>query len=232
MPQKKISRSNNRRDFLGKVTGAAALLGMTSIVNPLKANGRVPLFSGVMSDPDDWFKTMKGKHRIVFDCTEPKAIFPFAWPKVYMMTNAGSGTPEKDCNVVVVLRHDAFMYALQDNLWAKYKFGETHKINDPRTGAPALRNPFWQTLADDYKIPGVGAVPLGIKDLQADGVMFCVCDVALTVNSAVIAMNTKQDAAVIKKEWTDGLIPGIPAMPSGVWAVGRAQENGCGYCYV
>ena len=39
-------------------------------------------------------------------------------------------------------------------------------------------------------------------------------------------------AATVKKEWLDALIPGIPAMPSGVWAVGRAQEHGCGYCYV
>ncbi len=55
---------------------------------------------------------------------------------------------------------------------------------------------------------------------------------ALTVYSAVIAGITKQDAAVVLKEMQDGLIPGIPHMPSGVYAVGRAQEHGCGYCYV
>jgi intracellular sulfur oxidation DsrE/DsrF family protein len=27
------------------------------------------------------------------------------------------------------------------------------------------------------------------------------------------------------------LLPGVQVVPSGVWAVGRAQEKGCGYCY-
>jgi intracellular sulfur oxidation DsrE/DsrF family protein len=62
--------------------------------------------------------------------------------------------------------------------------------------------------------------------------MFCACDMAITVYSAVIAGMTKQENAVVKKEFEDNLIPGIPAMPSGVWAVGRAQEHGCGYCNV
>jgi hypothetical protein len=62
--------------------------------------------------------------------------------------------------------------------------------------------------------------------------MFCACAMAITVYSAVAAGATNQDAATVKKEWLANLIPGIPAMPSGVWAVGRAQEHDCGYCYV
>jgi hypothetical protein len=148
------------------------------------------------------------------------------------MTNAATGSPDKDCTAVVVLRHNAFAYALQDSMWEKYKFGEMFKVNDPETKTFALRNPFWKPKPDDFSAPGLGVVQLGIGDLQAGGVMFCVCDVAMTVYSAVVAGNTKQDAATVKKEWLDALIPGIPPMPSGVWAVGRAQEHGCGYCYV
>jgi intracellular sulfur oxidation DsrE/DsrF family protein len=222
----------NRRDFLGKVTGAAALMGVASIVNPAKANDAIQAISGNAADPDEWFKSIKGKHRLLFDCTEPKEIFPFAWPKVFMMTNAATGSPDKDCTEVVVLRHNAFAFALQDSMWAKYKFGEMFKVNDPQTKTFALRNPFWKPKPDDFSAPGLGVVQLGIPELQASGVMFCVCDVAMTVYSAVVAGNTKQDAATVKKEWQDALIPGIPAMPSGVWAVGRAQEHGCGYCYV
>ena len=121
MSQQKIIKSANRRDFLGKVTGAAALLGVASLVNPAKANDSIHSFTGNAPDPDDWFKGIKGKHRIVFDCTEPKEIFPFAWPKIYMMTNEATGASDKDCTAVVVLRHGAFLLALQDSLWAKYK---------------------------------------------------------------------------------------------------------------
>jgi hypothetical protein len=232
MSKNKFIQSANRRDFLGKVTGAAALMGVASLVNPAKANEGIHAFTGNAADPDEWFKGLRGKHRIVFDCTEPKEIFPFAWPKIYMMTNEASGAAETDCSSVVVLRHNAFIYGLQDNMWAKYKFGEMQKVNDPQTKTFALRNPFWKPKPDDFSVPGIGAVQLGISDLQASGIMFCVCNMAITVFSAVVAGNTKQDPATVKKEWLDNLIPGIPAMPSGVWAAGRAQEHGCGYCYV
>ena len=225
-------KSANRRDFLGKVTGAAALMGVASLVNPAKASDSIRPFSGNADDPEEWFKGVKGKHRQVFDCTEPKQIFPFAWPKIYMMTNAATGAPQNDCTAVVVLRHEAIPFALQDSMWAKYKLGEMFKIDDPQTKAAALRNPFWKPKPDDFSAPGIGVVQLGIPQLQTEGIMFCACGMAITVYSAVVAGNTKQDPATVKKEWLDNLIAGIPAMPSGVWAVGRAQEHGCGYCNV
>lgn len=232
MNKNKPNQSANRRNFLGKVTGAAALMGVASLINPTKAGETITGSFANADDPDEWFKGIKGKHRLVFDCTEPKEIFPFAWPKIFMMTNEATGASEKDCTAVVVLRHAAFAYALQDSLWAKYKLGEMQKINDPETKAPALRNPFWKPKPDDFSAPGLGNVTLGIPELQAMGIMFCVCNMALTVYSAVIAGNTKQDAAEVLKEMQEGLISGIPHMPSGVYAVGRAQEHGCGYCYV
>jgi len=67
--------------------------------------------------------------------------------------------------------------------------------------------------------------------LQNDGVMFCVCDMAMTVFSAVVAKGMNMDAAAVKKEWVAGVLPGIQVVPSGVWAVGRAQEHGCAYCF-
>jgi len=239
MSKQKFVQPANRRDFLGKVTGAAALMGVASLINPAKANDVIRPFPGEAEDPDDWFKSVKGKHRIVFDCTEPKDIFPFAWPKIYMMTNEATGASEKDCTAVVVLRHSAFCYALQDTMWAKYNLGNISAggkqmvtVIDPETKTFAIRNPFWKPKPNDFSAPGLGFVTLGIPELQSMGIMFCVCGMALTVFSAVIAMGTNQDAAAVKKEFMDNLIPGIPVMPSGVWAVGRAQEHGCGYCYV
>lgn len=225
----------NRRDFLGKLAGTAALLGISHL--PLTATAEVsqnaPSATKDLSDPDEWLKSnVKGKHKIVFDAVEPKEIFAFAWPKVFLMTNQGTGSTEKDCSVVVVCRHNSVVYAVGDPIWEKYKLGEMFKINDPRTGAPATRNPFLETKPDDFKVPGIGAVPLGIRDLQASGVLFCCCNVALTVYSAVAAMKTNQDAAAVNKEWVAGVIPSVQIMPSGVWAVGRAQEYGCTYCYV
>jgi hypothetical protein len=232
MSKNKFVQSANRRAFLGKVTGAAALMGVTSLINPASANNGQHVFTGDADDPEEWFRSVKGKHRMVFDVTEPKEIFPFAWPKIYMMTNAATGAPATECTAVVVLRHSGMCFALQDNMWAKYKFGEMFKVTDPQTKAAAIRNPFWKPKPDDFSAPGIGVVQLGIPQLQSEGIMFCACAMAITVYSAVAAGATNQDPATVKKEWLANLIPGIPAMPSGVWAVGRAQEHDCGYCYV
>ncbi|MES2373218.1 MAG: hypothetical protein V4557_11610 [Bacteroidota bacterium] len=42
-------------------------------------------------------------------------------------------------------------------------------------------------------------------------------------------MNMSQED--VKKDWLKGLLPGVQLVPSGVWAVGRAQEHGCAYCF-
>lgn len=221
---------NKRRSFLKQVATGAAVLGAGMLASPLAATAaRIP--SVDTSDADEWFAKIKGKHRMVFDVTQPHEIMPFAWPKVFLMTNAATGTPAADCNAVVIFRHNAIPYALGNDLWAKYKFGEMFKINDAEGKAPATSNPFWKPKEGTYSAPGLGVVKIGINELQDDGVMFGACDVALTVYSAVAAMGMKGDPEAIKKEWLAGILPGIQVMPSGVWAVGRAQEHGCSYCF-
>jgi len=222
------NNANSRRNFLGKIASGAAALGAVSLV-PFNVDA-APADHG-NSDADEWFNKIKGKHRIVFDATQPHEIMPFAWPKVFLLTNSATGTPEKDCSVVVVLRHAAVGYALNNDLWAKYKLGEVLKADDPLTKAPATRNPFWQPKEGDFKVPGIGNVAIGINELQSNGVMFCACNMAITVYSAVIADMMKMDAETVKKEWLAAVLPGVQVVPSGVWAVGRAQEHGCTYCF-
>jgi intracellular sulfur oxidation DsrE/DsrF family protein len=147
------------------------------------------------------------------------------------MTNMATGTPEKDTTIVVVLRHSAIPYAMNNELWKKYNFGEVFKVEDPVTKAPAVRNAFWMPKPGDFKVPGLGNVEIGINELQKKGVLFCVCDTAMTVYTAALAEGMKADAAALKKEWASGLLPGVQIVPSGVWAIGRAQEHGCSYCF-
>lgn len=224
-----------RRNFLGAIAKGAAALGLASLALPARLGAAPALLPPdemfEPNDADQWFKKLKGKHRIVFDATQPHDMYPFAWPKVFLLTNQKTGSAAKDCGVVVVLRHSAIAYAFEDRLWSKYHFGDVFKADDPKTKAPSLRNPFWQPKPGDFKIPGVGEVAIGINELQKDGVMFCVCDMAITVFSAAVAEGMKMKAEDVKKEWMGGLLPGIQVVPSGVWAVGRAQEHGCGYVF-
>jgi intracellular sulfur oxidation DsrE/DsrF family protein len=234
------NNQTDRRQFLGSITAGAATLGLASLFQPLQAGaGEIPGFDP--DDPDAWFKPLKGKkHSIVFDATQPHEIMPFVWPRVFLLTNAATGSPEKDCGVVVVLRHSAIPYAFEDRIWAKYKFSELFKeVKDiggafqaaDAATAVTMRNPFWNPKPGDFKAPGIGNVEIGINELQKSGVMFCVCNAAMTVYSNVAAMQMQMDAKEIMKDWMAGLLPGVQVVPSGVWAVGRAQENGCQYCF-
>ncbi len=237
--QHESNASTHRRGFLGTLAAGASAIGLATILSPLQAAAKNFDPAGGLAadkafhpeDPDAWFSQIKGKHRMVLDVIRPHDILPFAWPRVFLLTNAATGTPDKNTSVVVVLRHDGIPYAFQDAIWAKYKFGELFKAEDPDTKAPAVRNPFWKPKTGQFQLPGVGNLDIGIDQLQASGVLFCVCDVAMTVYSAALAQGMKADPAEIKKEWMAGLLPGIQPVPSGIWAVGRAQEHGCNYVF-
>jgi intracellular sulfur oxidation DsrE/DsrF family protein len=219
-----------RREFIGSLAGAATV-GIAALTSPFvaQANDNTPIVEG---DPEAFFNQINGKRKVVFDATQPHAVFPFAWPLVFLMTNEATGSPNSDCSVVVVLRHDAIPYAMKDELWVKYKFGDVFKAGDPVAGtAAATRNPFWNPKPGDFKFPGIGEVQIGMNQLMEKGVMFCVCNAAITVYSAGVAEASKLDAATVKKEWEAGVLPGVQIVPSGVWALGRAQEKGCAYIF-
>src|ERR1700759_1843886 len=128
MENENFQPTTHRRGFIGTVAGSAAALSLGTLFAPFAASAENN-FKQQADDADAWFAKIKGKHRIVFDATEAShGIFPFAWPKVFLLTNAATGTPEKDCNAVVILRHEAICFAFQDELWAKYKFADMFKV--------------------------------------------------------------------------------------------------------
>lgn len=244
MEKKSLEQNTQRRGFLGALATGAAAIGLAAIASPFRVSGQDPKAAPMKTTTGEhpaekWFNKIKGSHRIVYDATRPHEIFPFAWPKVFLMTNAATGSPESDCGVVVVLRHAAICYAFKDSMWAKYGFGEMFKAAEigpafqaaDAATATKTRNPFWNPKPGDFKVPGIGAVSIGINELQASGVMFCVCNAAMTVYSTVVAehMSLKQEDVI--KEWTSEMIPDIQVVPSGVWALGRAQEHGCKYIF-
>lgn len=240
-----FKHTTHRRGFLGILGTAVGALGLSALASPLnaiaqqKVGGPKPTAVLPKSEADLWFDKIKGKHRVVFDAVRPNEAMPFAWPRVFLITNGMTGSPESDCGVVVVLRHEAIPYAFQDKLWEKYKFAEVFKAGEvgmafqaaDAATAAKTRNPFWNPKTGDFKIPGFGVVAIGINELQSSGVMFCVCNAAMTVYSAALAEKMNMKAEDIMKEWNAGLLPGIQVVPSGVWALGRAKEHNCAYVY-
>jgi intracellular sulfur oxidation DsrE/DsrF family protein len=233
MDRTDLNPSTDRRSFLGTLATGAAAMSLAGLTTPLQvmANNNTPDAIND-DDPDAWFNKIQGKHRIVFDVTEPSGMMPFAWSRVFLLTNAATGTPEKDSSVVVVLRHNAIPFAMNSSLWSKYNFGKVFKIEDEKTKESALRNAYYKPAAGDFQAPGVGPLAIGINELQDSGVMFCVCNMALTVYSAAIAPSMNMNPSDVYNDFKAGVLPGIQVVPSGVWAVGRAQEHKCAYCRV
>jgi len=232
MKANNLIEPTNRRRFIGSIASGAAAIGVSAVAPTLKVFGQENSSDGFNSeDPEEIFKKLNGKHKIVFDVIQPHEIFPFAWPRVFLMSNEMTGTKDKDCSVVVILRHKSIGYAMEDRLWEKYKLGEFFKANDPETGQPAIRNPFWKPKPGAFKVPAIGEVFIGIDQLQSNGVIFCVCEMALKVQSAAVAQKMNLNAEDVRNDFIKGLLPDIQKVPSGVWALGRAQERGCGYIF-
>lgn len=222
---KKLVSSKSRRMFIERLAaGTATAAGLTAITG-FKTSESLAVSNG--SDPEAWFKKAKGDHRIVYDASEPHDGLPFIWSWVFYHTNNETGVADKNMTAMTILRHNAIPFAFEDRLWAKYKLGEVFKVIDNTTKKPALRNPYYNPGEGDFPMPGIE----GIQKMQSRGAMFCVCDMALKVYSGVVAQAAGLNAGETYLDWKKGVLPDIQIVPSGVWAVGRAQEYGFGYCY-
>ena len=202
-----------RRGFFRRFGGAMAL-GLAGLASK-------PLFAQTQAadvDGPNWPGALQGRHRQVVDAYEVNAGNPLAFAYTFLI-------PNKSATAVVVLRHGAFPIALSHAMWEKYKIGESLKIIDPETKAPATKNPFLRPK------PGV----LWVDDIALDrllerGVVFGACNVALQVQSKMLAGNAGVVAEEAAKEWAANVIPGVTIIPSGTWGMNRAQELGCTYC--
>lgn len=174
---------------------------------------------------DAWLDKLTGKHKEFFDTLDSNDGFALAFAMHFLNLNHEAyGLADSDLTAVVGLRHFAMPMALPDALWDRYQIGESMQIKDPATGGPATRNPFLHTDA----APAPGA---DIPSLMKRGVLFTVCNVALTTLSSRLAKNAGQSKEAARAEWAAKLIPGTILVPVGVMAVNLAQERGCSYCY-
>lgn len=210
---------------MGTVMLGATASTLSMLTDPLLA--RTTRFSPKqMSEAEDWFDNIKGAHRVVFDGSMPHYGFPVIWNWAYYLSNNETGAADEEVTAMTVLRHDAIPFALHSDLWAKYELGKRFKIHQA-DGTPYTRNPFYEPQEGDFPLP----VIQGIKDLQTRGALFCVCNLAIGFYSNVVAQELGQDPQEVYKDWAAAVLPGIQVVPSGVWALGRAQEKGCGYVF-
>jgi hypothetical protein len=205
-----------RRSLFVRLAGATAL-GVTGLLSsPLHAQPAAP-----KSDGPDWPGKLKGRHKQIVDGYAINEGSPLLFAHTFLVTNTSPGA----ATAVVVLRAEALPLALNNAMWEKYKIGESFKIIDPETKAPAVKNPFL------HPKPGImRADDAAVDRLLARGTVFGACNIALHGQSKALAHNAGVSADEAAKEWAANVVPGITVIPSGTWGVNRAQEAGCSYC--
>jgi len=219
--------STNRRGFIAAVAGGTAALAATGFAarDLLAQGGGFPSYPAPQGGWDlSWVERVeRARHRMVFDMPQIESGMAFTNALTY---KKGYGevykSPDADFGLVVVCRHAALPAVLNDEMWAKLKYGEKNKINDPATGEPSLRNPYSKA----GEKPGANSEQ-AIESLIARGVSVLACNLSLMRNAGILAKETGMATEEARVAITAALVPGVIRQPSGIFAVSRAQEAGC-----
>jgi hypothetical protein len=209
---------HDRRTFL-------ATLGFTALTTAASAQapGGAPTAGAI---DITWFEVLKGRHKQVFDLGsfDLSADSPLRQPVTYLAAHREIShlEPPDDINVLVAISHKAFPMNATDALWDKYKLGEIWGIKDPTTGKASVRNIFLGAAS--------GAGGATVRALQARGVIFWQCNIALGSVAAEIAQKSGgKSPNEVRADLTAGLVPGVRLVPAHTWAIGCAQEHGFTY---
>lgn len=220
-----IENSIDRRRFLGTVVAGAATASLATLPGATALAAGVPVAPSTQLDAA-LKKLSTRKYKQVFDAPRPNESLPVIWSWAFYNTLNDLNVKDQEIGCLVILRHEAIPLAMEDRLWAKYKFGEMFKVEDKAAKAPSTRNVVTNIKPEDMPLPD-----MAMEKMQARGVVVGVCDLAMTVYSMHAAEQVKMKPEDVKKDWVAGLLPGIVPLPSGVYAVHRAQAAGMTYCF-
>lgn len=211
----------DRRDFIG-LAAAMAAIGVGAAL-PVAT---VAAAQGPSTDFTRWLDSIPGKQRVLLDMREPNGGMAFAWAWVWLLTAPQAyGGPESDVGTVVVLRHNGIPIALEDSAWKKYKLGEYFKIDDPETGKPAVRNPYYLTMSEPF------LADMAMQKLIDRGVRVVACDMAIHFYSGELAKQMGMKHEDVKADWNAAVLPGIAHAPSGIVACQGSVARGCTYLF-
>lgn len=227
----------SRRGFVkhvGRVASAAAVAGALA---PGIASAGAPAAASMPTVTGPWdmswlARLTSATDRAVFDWPtlgNPADPIVLELAERYLANCAAVyGSQRYEARIVLNIRTQAVAAALNDAMWQRYSLGVEYKTDDPTTGQPAVRNPFWHQAPDP--VPGISLPSLG--SLQAGGAIILVCDFALTNLSRRLAPKVGASPELVHETLRGQLVPGAFAMPSGIFGLARAQNAGCALVHI
>jgi hypothetical protein len=199
----------DRREFVTRLAGIATAL--TFDAEELRAHA-----TATASEWDtSWIdKLASAQFRVVFNASDIADGRTMDYAGAFLdHFHEVHGTSDGQTRPVIVFRHLGTVMAFNDSLWERYAIGADRKVNDPATKAPATRNIY---RAD-------------IEGLQKRGLIDLVCNVSLRDASSGFAKKTNRSAEDVRAEVVANLLPGMILVPSGIYALIRAQNAGCAF---
>jgi hypothetical protein len=147
----------------------------------------------------------------------------------------GHGIAVDQIQMVCALNGPANILNYSDYVWQKYRAGEWAKVNDPKTGRPALRNIFY---------PGKSGTPgydsedpsnedslyqdTGIQALQSRGVQFVSCHTSTEEAARAFIQQNSLSAQPeeVARDMVEHVLPGVIIVPSLAAALAVFQCEG------
>jgi intracellular sulfur oxidation DsrE/DsrF family protein len=227
-----MRRSDNRsfsarRSFLSRLgsgfaaVGAALGAGTTTALAQGSSRGG---WQPVRHAEDEWFDKIPGKHRTFLDAVSARGVgeaLHFA-SNIVTTSKSGYGLDNRDVAIVVCLRHAATVFAFNDAIWSKYGASISSQATDPKTDPAPTRNPY--NSAESRRDETFDA-------LITLGVHFAVCDKSTHGLADSLARKTEGKSDAVYQEMVANVIGNAHMVPSGIVAVGHAQEHGYAYAY-
>jgi intracellular sulfur oxidation DsrE/DsrF family protein len=208
-----------RRDFLARLGLAAAVLG----IDMDELRGQSAVRPGSPWDTS-WLERLAGaRYRVVFNANVIDDGGVFSYVSTFLdHFHDVHNTTDAETVPVVVFRRLGTSMAANDHLWDRYEVGADSKIDDPDTKSPARRNVFWRAGRS-------GGNSATIETLHKRGMVSLVCNVSLGNMGRRWAERTQQDIDQVQAEVRANLVPGAIVVPSGIYALIRAQNAGCAF---
>lgn len=202
-----------RREFLAQLGVAAAAMAIDP--DELRASA-----GSVTSAWDtSWLdKLASAKHRVVFNASEISDGAAMNYAATFLdHFHEVHDTTDSQTRAVIVFRRLGTPMAFNDLMWDRYDLGADTKTTDPSTKAPAKRNIYWSD----------GGTPL--RKMQERGVISLVCNIATDNWARGIAQRTSKPFETVQADLRANLVPGAIMVPSGIYALIRAQNAGCAW---
>lgn len=209
---------NRRREFLTQFGALGALAATTRVdAHELKMPSAVVSRKAAVGGPWDtsWIdKLASAQYRVVFNAEDIADGAAMDYAEMFLDDfHAAHDTADAQTRPVIVFRRLGTPMALDDVLWDRYGIGEDFKINDSRTHEPAKRNVYKPR----------------IETLRQRGLISLVCNIALGNWSARAAKRVNRKRDDVMADARANLIPGTIVVPSGIYALIRAQNAGCAF---